>query len=121
METIKQIIQHYLDQRQKYIDYYEGVDELIDKNAKVIIKTLSKHHSSLNCDFMLETLDKLGFAPSLISNDDGRWAVLVEGIQNMNAHEEPIDMIIECFIDKGYWKNNIRDAIIYFLEKISEK
>ena len=47
---------------------------------------------------------------SLISDDDGRWACVVDGIQNI-PEEEPSDIVTSFFIEKEEWKDSIREAI----------
>ena len=47
---------------------------------------------------------------SLISDDGGRWACVVDGIQNVPV-EKPFDIMTTFFISEKEWKSTIREAI----------
>lgn len=52
-----------------------------------------------------------GGCPALICDDDGRWAVSGDGIQNVPMGEGPHD-IQTCFdVEKDQWHNSPREAI----------
>lgn len=48
---------------------------------------------------------------ALVSDDAGRWAVVVDGIQNLPDPDEATDISTTFFIEAAQWQDNVRDAI----------
>jgi hypothetical protein len=48
---------------------------------------------------------------SLISDDNGHWACVVEGIQSVSLKNGPTDITTTFWIKKTDWKSTIREAI----------
>ena len=59
----------------------------------------------------LEKQVKKGRCPGLINDDNGHWAIAFEGIQNCPDTTDPCDISTSFFIEAGYWKDTIREAI----------
>lgn len=66
-------------------------------------------------DFMLG-ITHFGFAPSLVFDDNGHWAISDEGYQNVPMGDEPEDISLTIFIEAKAWKPTIREAIEYYIE-----
>jgi hypothetical protein len=77
-------------------------------------------NTSLKTDQVLDLLVNLGYAPALLFDDDGRWAVSFEGAQPMVMGDSAIEMTVSVFIEKEMWKGSIREALIYAIENIDE-
>lgn len=97
-------------------DHRDEWPEEVDTLADEIVKYIKTWQKSLSVEFILEELTKLGWAPCLLYDDEGHWAVSGDGMQDV-AIGDPIDMNMIHFIEKDMWKNNIREAISYYLNK----
>jgi len=89
----------------------------IDDLEEQILNLINQDKDSLPIDFIIEELTKLGWAPSLLYDDNGHFAVTADGYQTIT--EGTSDVTIMCFIPKDYWKDSIREALNYFLDKNS--
>lgn len=72
---------------------------------------------------LIKVLNKLadrGYCPALLFDDDGRWALSFEGIQNVNFENTSIDMSINSFVDANDWKDTIEEAVEYAVNKWSD-
>lgn len=54
---------------------------------------------------------------ALVSDDNGHWACVCDGMQNCPMDEEPEDISISFFIEKEQWKDSIRAAIVDAMER----
>lgn len=54
---------------------------------------------------------------SLINDDNGHWACVSDGIQNVPMDDETCDIQTTFFIEKDRWKGSIREAIDYAIEQ----
>lgn len=93
----------------------------IDELGKEIFKYIKSYFDFLSVDFILEELSKIGMCPSLIYDDNGHWAIATDGFQNVASGDEPQDMeIIHYNIEAKYWKNTVREALLFFINKDDE-
>lgn len=95
-------------------DYTMDEPKEIDQLADEILQMIKLYKWDLPVEFILEELTKLGWAPCLLYDDEGHWAVSSEGVQSV-AMGDPIDMSMSHFIEKEDWKPTIREALNYFL------
>ena len=51
------------------------------------------------------------FGIALVSDDDGRWAVAWDGMQNLPDNDGPYDMVADFFIEKRFWRDSVREAL----------
>ncbi len=65
----------------------------------------------------LNELTEKGFCPALIFDDDGRWALVFDGAQNVNFTDEPQNMASTFFIEAEFWKDTIEEAVEYSIKK----
>ena len=64
----------------------------------------------------LEDAAKKGSCPGLVNDDDGHWAVSESGTQNCPP-KTPADIVTNFFVKKKEWKNSVREALVYWIER----
>lgn len=52
-----------------------------------------------------------GYAPALLFDDNGFWAVVDDGMHSVSNGDGPEDQELSFSVPKGAWKENVRDAI----------
>ena len=99
----------------KYIYEPPEIDSLGDE----ILYKINQWRDDLRFEFIIEELTKLGQAPNLLYDDDGRFAITGEGFQNVNTSEnnENVDMFFEFIVTAECWKETIREALYYYLDE----
>ena len=124
---MKKEIEKKLNKRNKYLKRYQknwdkktgkykiSEPKEIDKLSKEIYQHLSVNNQKLPVDFIIETLTKLGFDPSILYDDNGNFAISSGGMSSISL--EPNDCELIFYVEKKFWKPTIRKAIkIYFKE-----
>jgi hypothetical protein len=81
---------------------------------ETILKRLSA--DKLNSEQALEALARIGYCPCLFNDDNGHWAISFDGFQSVPAGDAPDDISTYCWIEKKWWKDSIKEALIYSLE-----
>jgi hypothetical protein len=98
-------------------DYENEAEKVRDE----IYAALKAGVNELPVEFILETLDGLGRAPSLINDDHGHWAVAGDGKQNVmdprKYEKEETTFAGEHWFTPGSWKKTIREAIAAYFER----
>lgn len=82
---------------------------------KKIINLLFDNFEKLGVDFIIETTTHLGYAPNLIYDDNGNFAITCDGYQPVVTGKEKIDGMVQIFVEKKQWKNTIRKAVLQYL------
>lgn len=89
-----------------------------------IIKNININKESLSIDFILESLSKLGWAPNIIYDDNGMWAVTDEGMQEIILDDENVEddsnseeQEFYFYVKRTNFKSTIKDALYYYLEE----
>ena len=59
----------------------------------------------------LEKITEDGACPAVVNDDNGHWAVVFNGFQNVPDGDGPQDIQTTFFIKAGQWFDSIRDAI----------
>lgn len=95
---------------------YDVIPEEIDILGNEILNKISEYRNDLSIDFIIEQLTKLGQAPNLLYDDDGRFAVTGDGFQSLVASDEADDVKLHFFVEKRHWKSTIREALYYYLD-----
>jgi len=92
---------------------------LKENNMEYLNKKLLKmlKQNKLNCEQVLIKLSEHGGCPALLNDDNGHWAVSFEGFQNVAIEGYPTDITTTFFIKANDWKDTIREALIWALEK----
>lgn len=65
----------------------------------------------------LDWLEENGHGLAIINDDNGRWAVSWDGIQNVGEDDEPYDLLTSHFVEKGRFFDTIREAIDKTIEE----
>lgn len=107
------------------IELYEEYEQPLefDELGKNIIKLIKEHHAELSVEDILEGLDSLGYAPSLINNDIGHWAIGTDGSQELDLDfedkkpEDDADFGGGWWLKRSQWSPTIRGAIELYFEK----
>lgn len=83
--------------------------------GKNIFSALVDNFDTLSCDFILESLTELGYAPSLLYDDNGRWAVVHDGTQPVVTGNKRLEGTMAFFCEKEQWFKTIRAALKFYL------
>lgn len=114
--------------RNKFVDiYYDSFDETtfeyaieepkeIDDLGDEIRKLIESGVKTLDVDFVLETLTKLGDAPQLMYDDNGHFAFSEDCLVPVTSDKFDESVQFTVFIEPDYWFDNIRDALEYYLK-----
>ena len=94
----------------------DEVNEEIDKLAVQILDYIKTWRRTLPFEFIMEELTKLGWAPCLLYDDDGHWAISGEGMQSipMDEHQETGEDWISHWVSE--WHDTIRQALDNYLD-----
>jgi len=87
----------------------------IDVLGKKILILLKKHMEILPVEFIMEELSKLGFAPNLLYDDNGWWAITGDGMQTL-VTDSPQDIETSFFVEASNWKPTIKEALKHYLK-----
>lgn len=116
-EYIHQYNDSWDDEVEDYtIEEPKEIDELGDE----ILKYIKLWKRSLPFEFIFEELTKLGHAPSLLYDDDGRFAIVSDGYQTVPIGEAT-DVEMGHLVKKERWKDSIRGALDDYLNNDEEE
>jgi len=95
------------------------VEKEIDDLADKILNCIKTYHYSLPFEFVFEELTKLGWAPCLLYDDDGHFAISGDGMQSipMDSLQETGSDWISHHIVAGGWFPTIRQALEHYLNE----
>jgi hypothetical protein len=65
----------------------------------------------INATVMLYVLVEKGFCPALVFDDNGHWALTMEGIQTMTDSDDPVDVNMTMHVQAAQWRDTIPDAV----------
>jgi hypothetical protein len=96
-------------------------DERVDLLSEKIRASLALHQDSLAVEFIIESLTKLGSAPSILYDDNGHFTIGGDGSQNLptigDDHKTQETTFQGCwFVKAGGWKKTIREALRDYFE-----
>jgi len=97
----------------------ELLEYKIDKNSEIdqleeyILGHLKNGKYNLPFDFIIEELTKLGWAPCILYDDNGHFAISSDGVQSISVDKQ--DQELTHFIEKDMWKDSLREALDYYL------
>ncbi len=98
-------------------------DPVVDAMAREVTRLLSENESKLSVEFILESLTKLGGAPSLLYDDNAHWTVGGDGMQNLISDEDrskETEFGGTWFVKPNRWRKTIREAIHDYLQEQAE-
>ncbi|MBS3146773.1 hypothetical protein J4471_03695 [Candidatus Woesearchaeota archaeon] len=105
-----QEIDKLFDLREKSIEDDLIVEDLTQK----ILQLLQKHQPNLHVDYVIESLTKLGFAPNILYDDNGHFAIVESYLQSL-SNKSPENQYLAFQIQKDDWKNSIRTALTSYI------
>ena len=94
----------------------EWLDKCHDSDFNYLIKQIKSKMIPL--EEALIQLDKLGFAPSLVNDDHGNWAIPTMAIQNIEIKKSDINSSFFC--KKKEFKKTPYEALIYYIKNMEE-
>lgn len=115
---------HFIEQLHPFekLDEFQKITlHLMDMDKKELAKmTEGIKSGNINAEQALEWLDELGYAPNLVNDDAGRWAVSSDGFQAA-PEEKPIDMNLVVMVEADQWKKSITEAVVHYLESLEDR
>jgi hypothetical protein len=96
----------------------EAVGNILEDSGMVTVKPSILYrfeNHDIAFDQAMQELCDMGFAPNLVNDDEERWAVTDDALQNVPM-KEPSDISISSFIRADQWKSTIREALLYHLK-----
>ena len=99
-------------------DYMYNPEE-IDELAGKILRNILEYRDKLSFEFIFEELTNIGWAPCLLYDDNGNFAISGDGMQSISLEPEDTEMYL--FVKKEAWKSSIREALNYYLDKDDEE
>jgi hypothetical protein len=114
--TLKEYLQERIEIRYDIFKKNSN-DERVDMMAEEIQLFIVNNFDNLEVDFMIESLTHLGDAPNIIYDDNGLFAVSSDGYQQVITGNEKIGGEITVYVTKDMWKESIREALKFYLQK----
>ena len=87
----------------------------VDEIQKQITEVFIKKFKDYEVDFILETLTMFGYAPNVIYDDNGLFAVSSDGYQPVVTGRKKIQGSMTVFVERNQWKKTIRLALKHYL------
>ena len=84
------------------------------KHKDILAKTKNEE---LSVEQALQELCEIGYCPNLLNDDDGRWAVAFDGVQDVVMDDEAQDISTSFFVEAKKWSLNIRQALVIALSE----
>ena len=84
------------------------------EHEQILAKTKNEE---LNVEQAFQELCEIGYCPNLLNDDDGRWAVVFDGMQSVVMGDEAEDVSTSFFVEAKQWHSNIRQALIIALSE----
>jgi hypothetical protein len=117
MKNEKQYLLKLLDERETLIEI-DYNDIRIDEIKEEIITEIKKNFNQYEVDFILETYTRFGYAPCLIYDDNGLFAITGDGYQQVVTGKQKLLGNFTVFVQKKQWKKTIRLALKYYINNI---
>lgn len=101
-----------LGERHAYLkkEKHEKADEI----QADILAAFRDNMSAYECDFIIETLTHFGWAPQVIYDDNGHFAITTAGYAPVP--DGLIEGAFTAFVMKNQWAESIREALEIFLK-----
>lgn len=110
-KEIKKLLKHRLS-IYKMDEKSNEVDEIMN----IIVKEFENNIDNFEFDFIFETLTMFGWAPNLIYDDNGRFAVSGNGYCP-TVIDKKIEGMFSVYVEKDDWKKTPKKALKRYLEK----
>jgi len=106
-EFIENVNSHYYSDNQ---DENNKIDEIGDEIRKMIWKGKEQ----LTFEFIFEQLTRLGDAPCLLYDDDGKFAITGDGMCSVPTDEDE-EWEGTFIVEKNGWFDTIREALYHYI------
>lgn len=87
-------------------------------NRKTLIENLLVDFEYRPIEITLEALTKMGYAPNLLYDDNGQWAVVTDGTQPVVTGKQKLKGTMSFFCNRKDWAPTIRKALLKFLKNL---
>jgi len=84
--------------------------------VKILIELL-KSFEELSCDYIIEALDYVGVAPTILHSPYCNGYAVTSDV-NGPISDEPIDGTFTVTVKEDQWHETINEALFYYLESI---
>lgn len=112
-------IEHLVRERKSLLKKSDYSRQHIDNLTNQIYQSLYEQRDTLSVEYILETISRLGGAPSILCDDFGHFAMTDEAMQSLPRNPNKADDIeFSALVEKKYWKNSVREAISCYLEEL---
>jgi len=116
MQSSEKQVKDLISLRNKNLKKRDNISRAeVDRLGENIFSALMDNVDALSCDFILESLTELGYAPSLLYDDNGRWAVVHDGTQPVVTGNKRLEGTMAFFCEKDQWFKTIRAALKFYL------
>jgi len=113
----KEILKQHEDScDEKISDYTIEEPEEIFTLRDEILNLIFKYEPELDTDCIIETMTELGYAPNILYDDNGNFAVITDCFTSVSFGDDPVDMDMSFHVEARHWKPTIREAIKHYLE-----
>lgn len=92
----------------------DTLEDELDEKSKDVLKEIIEKFDNLPVDFILESLTKLWWAPTLMYDDEGSWALDCGGVSSIRTVPED-DYGFSTNVEAKFFKPTIREAVKYYL------
>lgn len=110
----KQEINALVKERYNLIQTDAG-NERIQSLRDQVLLVFRERSDEYEVDFIIETLTMFGYAPNIVFDDNGLFAVSGTGSQPIVTGRQKIEGAISVYVEKKQWKKTIRLAIKHYL------
>lgn len=122
MEHLKEQIVSFDKRRYDLLDkesLSSNEEKFCDMIARGIERRLIYAYESMSVDFefIMYHLSRLGQCPNLLNDDNGHWAVSGDGLQNVVYGDELQDVETHFMVEAKDWKNSPREALLNYLKE----
>jgi len=96
--------------------YPPEVEKEIDELTDQILDAIKRWRNALPFEFIFEELTKLGWAPCLLYDDDGRFCIDDGGMQSVVGGDEAENVELIHWATKDKWQSSVREALNFYLD-----
>lgn len=88
--------------------------------TKTAIKRLitELNMNRMTAEEALQELNDNGLCPTVLNDDQSRWAISCDGYQSVALTNEPADVEFGVWVEARFFKPSITEALIYFLKDV---
>lgn len=110
-----EVINAFIKKRAAILEANPEDKEAESIETAILVTLVIPYFETYPCDFIIETLTKLGQAPNIMYDDNGLFAVSGAGYQPVVTGDEKLEGIISVLCTPEMWQKTIREAIWHYL------